>query len=53
MKRVGMIRVGFYLSEAQVKQIKMISKRKGLTVSEIIRRMIDSGLERMKEKAPS
>jgi hypothetical protein len=53
MKRVGMVRVGLYLSETQVKQIKTISRRKGLTVSEIIRRMIDGGLERMRERNPS
>jgi len=39
-------------SETQVKQIKTISRRKGLTVSEIIRRMIDGGLERMRERKP-
>jgi len=46
MKRVGMIRVGLYLSDSQMRRLKMISKRKGLTVSEIIRRMIDEGFER-------
>ena len=49
MKRVGMVRVGLYLSDSQMKKLKGISKKKGLTVSEIIRRMIDEGFERSKE----
>ena len=48
VKRVGMVRVGLYFSEIQMKKIKSIGKRKGLTTSEIIRRMIDDGLERQK-----
>ena len=50
MKRVGMVRVGLYLSDLQVKRLKGISKKKGLTVSEIIRRMIDEDLERGRGK---
>jgi Ribbon-helix-helix protein, copG family len=49
MKRVGMVRVGLYLSDFQMKKLKTISKKKGLSVSEIIRRMIDEGFERPKE----
>ncbi|HSB06825.1 MAG TPA: ribbon-helix-helix protein, CopG family [Thermodesulfobacteriota bacterium] len=49
MKRIGMVRVGLYLSDFQMKKLKTISKKKGLSVSEIIRRMIDEGLERLKE----
>ena len=45
-RKSGMIRMGLYLSDFQVKRIKTISKKKGLTVSEIIRRMIDEGLEK-------
>jgi predicted DNA-binding protein len=41
-----MVRVGLYLSEVQVKRMKALSKKKGLTVSEMIRRMIDEGLEK-------
>jgi len=41
-----MVRVGLYLSEVQMKRMKALSKKKGLTVSEIIRRMIDEGLEK-------
>ncbi len=53
MKRVGMVRVGLYFSELQMKRIKSTAKRKGLTASEIIRRMIDEGFdkhEKPKEK---
>ncbi len=45
-RRIGMVRVGLYLSDMQVKRIKTISKKKGLTASEIMRRMIDEGLEK-------
>jgi len=45
VRRVGMVRLGIYLSEVQVKRIKTIAKKRGLTVSEIIRRMIDEGQE--------
>jgi predicted DNA-binding protein len=41
-----MVRVGLYLSEVQVRRMKALSKKKGLTVSEMIRRMIDEGLEK-------
>ena len=41
-----MVRVGLYLSDFQMKTIKTISKKKGLSASEIIRRMIDEGLEK-------
>ena len=46
VRRAGMVRLGIYLSEVQVKRIKTIAKKRGLTVSEIIRRMIDEGQER-------
>ena len=46
VRRVGMVRLGVYLSEVQMKRIKTIAKKRGLTVSEIIRRMIDEGQER-------
>jgi predicted DNA-binding protein len=41
-----MVRVGLYLSEVQMRRMKALSKKKGLTVSEMIRRMIDEGLEK-------
>ena len=52
-RKTGMIRVGLYLSDIQMKRIRTMSKQKGLTASEIIRRMIDEGLdkyERPREK---
>jgi len=45
-----MPRVGLYLTEPQVKKLKAISKKTGLTVSEIIRRIIDEGLEKYESK---
>jgi hypothetical protein len=42
-----MVRVGLYLSEVQMRRMKALAKKKGLTVSEMIRRMIDEGLERL------
>jgi len=46
VKRAGMVRVGLYLSEVQMRRMKALSKKRGLTVSEMIRRMIDEGLEK-------
>jgi hypothetical protein len=48
-KRAAMVRVGLYLSDVQTKGIKAISRKKGLSASEIIRRMIDEGLEKEKK----
>jgi predicted DNA-binding protein len=42
-------RVGFYLTDLQIKNLKNVSKKTGLTVSEIIRRAIDEHLEQYKE----
>lgn len=41
-------RVGFYLTDLQVKNLKKVSKKTGLTVSEIIRRAVDEHLEKYK-----
>jgi predicted DNA-binding protein len=43
-------RVGFYLTDLEIKNLKKLSKKTGLTVSEIIRRAIDEHLEKYKEK---
>ncbi len=48
-RKSGMVRVGLYLSDIQTKRIHAISKKKGLSASEIIRRMIDEGLEKEKK----
>jgi len=45
-----MPRVGLYLTEPQVKKLKEISKKTGLTVSDLIRRSLDDWLERYDEK---
>jgi len=47
-RKSGMVRMGLYLSDFQMKRIKTLSKKKGLTASEIIRRMIDERLEKPK-----
>lgn len=49
-RKSGMVRMGLYLSDFQVRRIKTISKKKGLTASEIIRRMIDEGLEEPRQR---
>ncbi len=45
-------RVGFYLTDLQIRELKKVSKKTGLSVSEIIRRAIDEHLEkyRIREK---
>jgi predicted DNA-binding protein len=39
-------RVGFYLTDIQIKDLKKLSQKTGLTVSEHIRRAIDEYLGR-------
>jgi len=39
-----MKRTNIYLSDVQHKELKVIGKRKGIKISEIIRKMIDEGL---------
>lgn len=45
-----MPRVGVYLTELQIKKFKEISKKTGLTVSDLIRRSLDDWIERYEEK---
>jgi predicted DNA-binding protein len=45
-----MHRTNIYLSEVQMKKLKSLSKRTGLGMSEIIRRMIDEGLKKHEDK---
>jgi hypothetical protein len=47
-RKTGMVRVSLYLSDLQMKTIKTLSRKMGLTASEIIRRMIDEGLEKLR-----
>ena len=42
-------RVGFYLTDLQIKELKKVSKKTGLTVSEIIRRAVDEHLKQYRE----
>jgi predicted DNA-binding protein len=44
------IRVGFYLSEVQIKGLKKLSKKTSISVSEYIRRAVDEYLEKYKTK---
>jgi len=39
-------RVGFYLTDLQIRDLKKVSKKTGLTVSELIRRAVDEHLEK-------
>ncbi len=44
-------RQNFYLTDVQVKRLQMMSKKTGLTASEIIRRAVDVYWERFERKA--
>jgi predicted DNA-binding protein len=48
--RIVAIRANFYLSELQVKRLKMMSRKTGLSASEILRRAIDEYWERFERK---
>jgi len=43
-------RMNFYLTEIQVKRLQAMSKKTGLTASELIRRAIDEYWERFERK---
>jgi predicted DNA-binding protein len=43
-------RMNFYLTETQVKRLQVMSKKTGLTASEILRRAIDEYWERFEKK---
>ena len=45
-----MRRFNFYISDIQMKRLEIISKKSGLTVSEILRRAIDEYWERFERK---
>jgi len=49
VKRLGQ-RVGFYLTDLQIKELKRVSRKTGLTVSELIRRAVDDHLGKYREK---
>lgn len=41
-----MKRVNFHLTEEQMKRLKALSEKTGLSVAELIRRMVDDGLKK-------
>lgn len=43
-------RVNFYLTDIQIRRLKMMSKKTGLSASEILRRAIDEYWERYMKK---
>ena len=43
-------RMNFYLTDVQVKRLQAMSKKTGLTASEVIRRAIDEYWERFEQK---
>jgi hypothetical protein len=47
---ITMHRTNIYLSEVQMKKVKAIMKKTGLGMSEIIRRMMDEGLNKYERK---
>jgi predicted DNA-binding protein len=44
-------RLNFYLTDIQVKRLHMMSKKTGLTASEIVRRSVDEYWEKYEKKA--
>ena len=44
------VRANFYLAEIQMKRLKAMSKKTGLSASEILRRAIDEYWERFEKK---
>ena len=49
-KATGMKRVDFYLSKIQIEKISKLTKKTGLSASEIMRRAIDEYWEKEKKK---
>jgi hypothetical protein len=45
-----MPRIGLYLTEPQVRILRDISNKTGLTVSDLIRRALDDWLEKFEER---
>jgi len=43
-------RMNFYLTDVQVKRLQVMSKKTGLTASEVLRRAIDEYWERFERK---
>jgi predicted DNA-binding protein len=45
-----MPRVGLYLTNPQIKRLKDLSKKTGLTLSDLIRRSLDDWIDKYEEK---
>ena len=45
-----MQRFDLYLTELQMKKLKAISKKTGLAIADLIRRMVDDGFGKYEEK---
>ncbi len=45
-----MPRIGLYLTDPQIRKLKGLSKKTGLTASDLIRRSLDDWLEKYEEK---
>jgi len=45
-----MERIGVYLAEMQIKKLRAIQKKTGLSVAELIRRSVDNWLEEYEKK---
>jgi len=43
--KLNVKRTNIYLTENQVRQLKKLSDKKGITISELIRRVLDQWLE--------
>jgi hypothetical protein len=46
----NMPRVGLYLTNPQIKRLKDLSKKTGLTLSDLIRRSLDDWIDKYEEK---
>ncbi len=48
--KLNVKRTNIYLTENQAKQFRKFSKKKGITTSELIRRVLDQWLEKQSKK---
>jgi predicted DNA-binding protein len=48
--KLNVKRTNIYLTENQAKQFKKLSRQRGITVSELIRRVLDQWLENQSKK---
>ena len=48
--KLDVIRTNIYLTGVQVKQFKKLAKAKGITTSELIRRVLDQWLEKQSKR---